>query len=110
MKENAVIFVLSIEKVAPSIYMVHFVDHGGVEVSEPTQHASVSEALAFYGESLPAEVVQYVEVHYGGVNSGTIAVTKLRSESHQLASMLVAKVVEVAQAHELQKRWLSPIV
>ncbi len=92
------ILVFAIEQVAPSVYKVHYIDHGGIEVSDPTEHGSICEALAYCGENIPAEIAQYVEVQYGGVNSGTTAVTRLRNESHQIANELVAMVAKVTQA------------
>lgn len=56
------ILVLAIEQMAPSVYKVHYIDHSGIEVSEPTEHGSISEALAYCGENIPAELAQYVEV------------------------------------------------
>lgn len=92
-----IILVLAIEQMAPSAYKVHYTDHGGIEVSEPTEHGSICEALAYCGENIPAELTKFVEVQYGGINSGTTAVAKLRTEAHQLANELVAMVAKVAQ-------------
>lgn len=89
------ILVLDIEKVTYSVYEVRY-SHGGVEVTAPTRHESIGEALAFCGENIPAEISQYVEVHYGGVNSGTTAVARLCNEFQLLAVELVSMVAEVA--------------
>ncbi len=94
------ILVLDIEKLANSVYWVHY-SRGGVEVTAPTQHGSISEALAFCGDDIPAGFSQYVEVQYSGVNSGTIAVARLRNESSQLAAELVSMVAEVAAAQSV---------
>lgn len=91
------ILVLSIEQMAPSVYKVHYTAHGGIEVSEPTQHGSICEALAYCGENIPAELAKFVEVQYGGVSSGTTEVARLRTEAHQLADELVAMVAKVVQ-------------
>ena len=91
------ILVLAIEQMAPSVYKVHYTDHGGIEVSDPTEHGSICEALAYCGENISAEFAQFVEVQYGWVNSGTTAVARLRTEAHQLANELVAMMAKVAQ-------------
>jgi hypothetical protein len=99
-----IIPILDIEQLAPSVYIVHYTSHhGGVVISEPTQHRSISEALAYCGENIPSELAAYVEVQYGYVSSGTTAVARLRSEPLQLAAELVAMVADVAEAHEQQE-------
>ena len=93
------ILTLSIDKEVPGIYEVHY-EMGGVEVSKPSQHSSISEALAYCGENIPADFAQFVDVHYGGVSSGTTAIARLLSEPKQIANELVALVAEVARVHE----------
>lgn len=87
---------LSIEKVTQGVYEVHCdYRQGG-----PSQHNSISEALGSYGQEIPEDFCQFVEIHYGGISSGTTAVARLKTEPQVIAQELVALVAEVSRAEE----------
>ena len=92
------ILVLVIERLATSVYEAHYTDFSGIEVRAASQHASIADALLYCGEDVPSEFAQYVEIKYGGINSGTTAISNLRTRSIGLASDLVAMVAQVAGA------------
>lgn len=100
--------VLSIVKIEPMFYEVHY-EYGGVEVRETSQHESIWEALAYSGKDIPDSFLPFVEVHYGGVSSGTTPISRLRDEPQKVANEIVAMVAQVAAAHEQQQHQISPV-
>lgn len=102
------IIVLAIEKIEASLYEVHY-ECRGVEIREVSQHASIWEALAYCGMDFPVNFLPFVEVHYGGVSSGTTAIARLRDEPQQVANELVAMVAKVAEAHEALQRQVDTV-
>lgn len=85
---------LAIEKLDSGIYEAH------CDLSQPTCHGSISEALKYYGGDIPPDLCQFVDVQYGGVSLGTTAVSRLASEPEALASRLTGLVAAVRQAEE----------
>ncbi|WP_281891408.1 hypothetical protein [Limnohabitans sp. TEGF004] len=90
------ILVLVIEKLATSLYEAHYTDFSGIEVRAASQHESIADALLYCGQDVPSEFAQYVEIQYGGINSGTTSISNLRIKSIELAADLVAMVAQVA--------------
>lgn len=88
------VVVLEIGHNGPGVYEARCeFDTGG-----PTFHGSISEVLAHYGQAIPTEFSRYVEVQYGGVNSGTTLVTRLQMEPDLMAQELVDLVRDVHNA------------
>lgn len=85
------VVILEIGRIGPGVYEAR----SEFRTDGPTFHGSISEVLAHYGQEIQPEFSQYVEVQYGGVNSGTTAVTRLRQEPELMAQELVALVAEV---------------
>lgn len=86
---------LNINRLEQGVYEVQCVLQ-----DELTRHNSISDALAYYGEDIPEELSQHVEIHYGGVSSGTTSIGRLRAEPQLIAQELVSLVAEVMTAEE----------
>jgi hypothetical protein len=56
---------------------------------------SISEALVHFGGTIPPDFSQFVNVYYGGVSSGTLAVARLNTEAESIAAALVSVSAEV---------------
>jgi hypothetical protein len=90
---------LHISKLEASLYEARLSD-GGVEISEPTLHATIEAALLFVGRDLPEDFAHFVDVHYGGVSAGTIGTARLVDEAESVADRLVELVAAVHRSEE----------
>lgn len=82
---------LYISRVTTGVYELHIEGQG----ASSTMHDSISDALIHCGENIPPDFTQYVNVYYGGVSSGTMAVTTLKRDAQSVASALVSICAEV---------------
>ena len=64
----------------------------------PTVHDSIAAALRHYGEDIPPEFAQFVEVRYHEVSLGTTPVSRLTKEPELMADELVALSAAVYQS------------
>lgn len=83
---------LEINKLESGLYEAH------CETQKPTCHHSISAVLKYYGEDVPADFCQFVEVRYSGVSLGTTAVTRLANEPEVMAKELIGLVAAVYHA------------
>jgi hypothetical protein len=95
---------LHIDKEEPGLYTARVCD-GNAEISEPTTHHAIADALKFAGSDVPEELAHFIEVWYIDVSIGMHTLVKLRTESEAMASELVALAAAVWQSEEkLQRR------
>lgn len=67
----------------------------GFEVTEPSQYASIAEAIREEANAVPEGFAYFADVTYGGASSGTISLTLLPGLASQVADQLVAIVAEM---------------
>lgn len=96
--------VLDIEMVhlAPGIYEVHCADQ-----EESTVHGSISEAIRYYGNSIPLSYSQYANLNYSGVSLGTRYIPHFVRDAELLAADLVELVADVHRSVEEMERMRS---
>lgn len=82
---------LYISRLDAGVYEVH------IEGQPPDSmvFGSISEALVHFGDTIPPDFSQFVNVYYGGVSSGTLAVARLKPEAKSIAAALVSVSAEV---------------
>lgn len=90
---------LHISKLESSLYEARLSD-GGIEISGPTLHATIAEALEFVGRDVPEDFAHFVDVHYGGGSIGTTAIVRLVVDAPTIADRLVAIAAAVYQSEE----------
>ena len=83
---------LEIDKIDPGRYEAHCDSH------KTTCHESISAVLKHYGEDIPPDFCQFVEVRYGGVSLGTTAVTRMAKEPEVMARELTGLLAAVHRA------------
>jgi len=93
------IVVLTLSKIEPAVYRADVTD-GGVSVTEPSFHSSLTEALRAVATSVPPDFARFVEPRYHGCCSGTISCEALASTAEQVAERLVGLVAEVQRSEE----------
>lgn len=90
---------LHINKLESSVYEARL-SEGGTEISEPSLHATIADALRFVGGDVPENFAHFVDVHYSGVSSGTIGTIRLAAEAAAVADRLVELVAAVHLSEE----------
>lgn len=80
---------LHIDKDKPGLYRGATL-HRGVEVSEPQHHCSIEEAIREEALAVPEDFALFMEVEYGGMSSGTVALSDLPGQAKEVADRLVA--------------------
>ncbi len=93
---------LHIAKLGVGIYELRILN-GGQEVTDPTIHASISEALLHVGEDFPQDWAAHIDVHYLDVSLGTQPLDLLRTGAEGLADRLVALAAEVWASEEMRQ-------
>jgi hypothetical protein len=66
--------------------------------SDLMMHQSITDALVHCAENIPSDFTHFVNVHYGGVCSGTIAVATLKRDAQSVASSLVSTCAAVGHS------------
>lgn len=90
---------LHVSKLESSLYEARLSD-GGVEITEPTLHATIADALRFLGRDVPEDFAHFVNVHYGVVSAGTIGTARLVLEAESVADRLVDLLGAVHRSEE----------
>lgn len=85
---------LYISRITNGVYEVR-IEH---MESDLTMHDSISDALVHCGESIPPDFAQFVNVHFGGVCSGTMAVATLKRDVQSVANSLVSMCAAVGHS------------
>ena len=88
------ILVLDISKIEPGLYEARL-SNGGTEVTSPSVYDTITAALRAVAQDIPDDFAHFVDVHYGGVSSGTIGTMRLAAEAEAVASRLVDLVAAV---------------
>lgn len=83
-----VVLSFEITKIQPGQYRVH-VTSGGVAVTEPSVYSSIEVAIQQESSSGPEGFARIGQVTYGGVSSGTMAITQIAVNAPQIAAQLV---------------------
>jgi len=89
--KTILILSLDILRLEPGLYEAYCTG----EVGGSTHHASLTEALAYYGNTIPPEFARFVEPRYGGVSLGTMQVCDLATQPAALADRLTELVAQV---------------
>jgi hypothetical protein len=78
---------LEIVRLEPGTYQAS-VQVSGQDITEPTLHGSIAEALRSVGEGAPREMFGFVEVSYQEGSIGTRSLERLAADSAALATEL----------------------
>ncbi|HAX20318.1 MAG TPA: hypothetical protein DCY64_08555 [Hydrogenophaga sp.] len=89
---------LQIDKVQPGLYRGAVMKSGG-EVTEPVLHPSIADCIRLSALDVPTGFASFMEIHYGGMSSGTYLLADLPDKAEHIASHLV---VLVATMHEIE--------
>ncbi len=91
---KAPILTLHIDKVERGLYRATTL-HRGAEVTEPQFHCAIEDAIREEALAVPEDFALFMEVEYGGMSSGTIAISDLPRQAKEVADRLVALVAEL---------------
>src|SRR5512133_2162507 len=90
---------IEIVRLAHGIYEVHCADQ-----KESTVHSSISEAIHYYGNSIPRSYSQFANLNYSGVSLGTRYIPHFDRDAELLAAELVELVADVHRSVEEMER------
>lgn len=76
---------LQIEKIAPGVYR----GHCDGEPSKSPTYSSIADCLRFYGEEIPPEFAQFINIGYAGCQLDTVAIAELTAAADGLAGRLM---------------------
>lgn len=85
------VITLDIVHIAPGVYETHCDDFQ----ASPTTHSSISDAIRYYGHSIPSSYSHFANIQYSGVSLGTRNVGRFLEEAEAWAQELVELVVDV---------------
>lgn len=88
------VLTFQINRIQPGLYQVAVLS-GDVEVTEPSHHSSIAEAIREEAIAVPEGFAHFAVVTYGGATSGTMALAHLSAQAPQVADQLVAIVAEM---------------
>lgn len=88
------IFAVEIDKLQTGLYRAA-VTCGGAEVTEPSIHKNIQEAIREEALAVPDGMAHFMEVRYGGMSSGTYPLSKVPENAAEIADRLVALSAEL---------------
>jgi hypothetical protein len=71
---------LHIHKVQRGMYEAH-VKGAGVDITVPTLHESIAQAIKDAGESFPPELCEFLEIRYVDISIGVHSLARMRAEA-----------------------------
>ncbi|MBB1073245.1 hypothetical protein HUU62_02305 [Rhodoferax sp. 4810] len=90
------VITLQIDKIEPGLYRAAVLS-GGIEVTEPSMHTSIVEAIREVASDVPDGFAHFAVVMYGSACSGTIALKDVPEKAAQIADQLVSIVADMRQ-------------
>lgn len=97
---KAPILTLNIDQVKPGLYRAATL-HRGAEVTEPQFHCSIEDAIREEALAVPEDFALFMEVEYGGISSGTIALSDLPEQAKGVADRLVGMQSDLRRLMEM---------
>jgi hypothetical protein len=85
---------LQIDKVQSGVYHAEVLCRGA-QVTNPTSHARISDAIREEALAVPDGFAHFMEVRYCGLSSGTIPLGLIAEQADAIANRLVALLFEM---------------
>lgn len=89
-----IILTLQIDKVQSGVYRAEVVCRGA-QVTEPTSHARISDAISAEALAVPDGFAHFMEVCYCGLSSGTIPLGLIAEQADAIAKRLMDLMSEM---------------